>query len=159
MSFLRSALKLILKYPVAIFMTVGLAIFVVVSAIFGKSIEFGGILSRIWGKTPNNTVKIDPPPNRVDEHGKVIQPGESDSNGFVQPKDVIEIESPGIFSDHDKIVVKKPNNEEVTIKLPTGVQDKDVKQVIVINPDVYQVSNKDRPSVDVGALLKELNKK
>lgn len=149
-----------IRYPLATALTVLLFIGTIVILATGKKIQIGGILGLIWGKenpaTPD--VKLLPPTKRVDETGKPIVPGTSDSKGYVQVQNQIPIEPPGILSDPNKIVVQHPERGKEVLELPTGVKNEDVKTVIEISPKVYQIANNDF-GVDVGALLQELNGK
>lgn len=150
-----------IRYPLATAATVLLVVGAVVMMCFGQRLQIGGILGRLWDRKPShdpNAVVTTPPPDRRDPAtGQVIQPGQPDPNGFVQAPVVVEIKPPGILSDPTTLVVTPPGKPDVTIKLPTGVKNTDVKQVIMVAPNVYQVSNNDG-GVDAGKLLEDISK-
>lgn len=148
--------QLCIRYPLATAATVALVAFAVAMLIFGKRVQIGGLLGKLWGRkdSPDDPV-LKPPPGRTDPAtGKPIEPGQPDPGGFVQPIPV-EIKEPGIFSDPNKITVVTPDGKEVDVKLPTGVKNKDVKQVVMVAPNVYQIANNDK-GVDAGKLLEDL---
>lgn len=146
-----------LKYPLAIVGTILLGALAVCLAAFGRRIQIGGLLGALWGKgdgaDPN--VRVLPPQDRVDGNGKPIPVGESDEKGWVQAPINTVIKEPGIFSDPSVLVVEHPDKGEVRIPLPEGVRSEDVKQVVEVAPNVYEVRNNDK-GVDAGKLLKEL---
>ena len=162
-AWLKSALYSIgnfcIRYPLAIAATVLLVVGAVIAAAFGQKIQIGGLLGRLWGKAADseNQPIVLPPPNRVDDKGKVIEPGESDNKGWVQSPTVLPIKPPTILSDPNKVVVVEPTGKEVEIPLPTGVKNSDVKEVVMIAPNVYQVANHDT-GVDAGKILEKLGK-
>ncbi len=157
-SFFLSVGRFFLRYPAAVVGTVLLAVGAVLLAAFGKRLQIGGLLGRLWGRDePDPEAVLRPPPGRVDpETGKPIELGQPDPNGFVQPV-AVELKKPGIFSDPDKVIVVAPDGKEVEVKLPTGVKSGDVKQVVMVAPNVFQIANKDS-GVDAGKLLKDLEK-
>jgi hypothetical protein len=150
--------RFFVRYPFAVVGTVLLVALAVLLAVFGRRLQIGGLLGRLWGRdSPEPDAVLRPPPGRVDPGtGKPIELGQSDPNGFVQPV-AVELKKPGIFSDPDKITVVAPGGKEVEVKLPTGVKSEDVKQVVMVAPNVFQVANKDR-GVDAGKLLEDLKK-
>ncbi len=154
----KKFLLFFIRYPFAIAVTVFIILFALFLAIGGKNIQIGGILSKLWGKKEENDngIKVIPPNTRIDDSGKIIEPGVSDNSGFVQVKDNIEIKDPGLFSDPTKLIVIHPEKGEMVIPLPKGVSNTDVKQIVEVKPDVYQVSNEDRPSINTSDLLKNL---
>jgi len=149
--------QLCIRYPLATAATVLIVAFALAVAVFGWKIQLGGLLGKLWGKkdSPDDPV-LRPPPGRVDQSGKPIEPGQPDPGGFVQPVAVI-IKDPGMFSDPGKVTVVTPEGKEVDVKLPTGVKAADVKQVVMVAPNVYQVANNDK-GTDAGKLLEDLNK-
>lgn len=132
------------------------AIFVVVGGLllvlFKKDLQIGGLLGSLLGqKKPNLRAVV--PEARVDEAGKPILPGESDAVGFTQAPVSTTIQKPGLFSDPKTVVIEHPTKGKQTISLPTGVVNKDVAEVTEIEPDVYEVKNNDKSSVDAKKLL------
>lgn len=148
-----------LKYPVAVIGTILLVALAIFLAVFGQRIQIGGLLGLLWGKKDGTdpNVRVLPPPGRVDKDGKPIPAGESDDKGWTQAPVNVEIKEPGIFSDPNVITVTHPDKGEVKIPLPEGVKSKDVKQVVEVAPNVYQVRNNDK-GTDAGKLLEELEK-
>ena len=134
------------------------AILIVVGAIilavfFGKKIQIGGILGKLFGHEGSGTKAVDVantvPEDRVDKDGKIIPPGTPDDKGITQAV-VVPIESPGIFSNPDKVVITHPEDgKKVVVDLPEGVKSKDVDKVIVVKPDVLAVTVKDSSKVTV----------
>jgi hypothetical protein len=160
-STLYSVGNFFIRYPLATAGTILLVAFAVFMGVFGQKIQIGGILGQLWGKVhpkdmPNAPV-VTPPPGRVDDKGQVIAPGQSDDKGFVQAPVVLPIKDPGILSDPTTITVTHPDGKDVTIPLPTGVKNSDVKQVVLVSPNVYQISNNDT-GVDASKILEDLNK-
>lgn len=159
---MKEALKKVwaftLKYPVAVIGTVLLVLLAVLLAVFGQKMQIGGLLGLLWGKKdPDPNIRVLPPPDRVDKDGKPIPAGESDDRGWTQAPINVPIAEPGIFSDPNVITITHPDKGEVKIPLPEGVKSKDVKQVVEVAPNVYQVRNNDK-GVDAGKLLEELDK-
>jgi hypothetical protein len=135
---------LMIKYPLTVAATVVLAVGAVVMAMAGRDVQIGGLLEKMFGKKKTNTdIKVLPPIERVDTGGNQIFPGESDDKGYVHSPVSTKIVEPGVFSNPDEIVVVHPEKGEVTIPLPAGVKNKDVAEVIEVEPDVYQIKNND----------------
>lgn len=154
-AFFRRLYEIALKYPLAVAGTVVLVAAAVFCAVGGKTLQIGGLLGSLWGKKPGPDVRNLPPPNRKDENGNLIPPGTPDDKGWVQAPVNLDIKSPGIFSDPNKVVIVHPDKGEVEITLPTGVKNSDVKSVVEVSPDIYQVRNNDK-GVDVDHLLEIL---
>ena len=155
-SFFHSLYSFAVKYPLAIAGTIALVVAAVFCSAFGKQFQIGGLLGRLWGKKESPIdVTVLPPSNRKDDHGTVIQPGTPDNKGWVQTPATIEIKDPGMFSNPSTIVIVHPDKGELEIPLPTGIKNKDVKSVVEISPDVYQIHNNDH-GVDTADLLKKL---
>ena len=115
-----------------------------------KELQIGGILGRLFGKKPApgpvavaNTV----PPGRVDSKGNLIPVGQPDSTGQTQVP-VVPVHEPGFFSDPQTVKFTPPGAEKpVEVRLPDGVKNTDVKQVIVIQPETVVVTVKDNSGV------------
>lgn len=147
-----------IRYPLATAATVLLLVGAVALAVLGVRVQLGGLLGRLWGrKQPDGPVVLPPPPGRVDDKGAPIPPGQPDEGGFVQVPVVLPIKPPGILSDPSTVTVNH-DGKDVVLPLPKGVRNEDVKEVIVVSPNVYQVANSDRPSVDTKKLLEDLDK-
>jgi len=157
-AFLTRVGQLCVRYPLAAAATVLIVAFAVAMLLFGKQFNIGGVLGKLWGKKdPPDGPVLRPPPGRVDPAtGKPIEPGQPDPGGFVQPVAVV-IKDPGMFSDPGRVTVVTPEGKEVDVKLPTGVRAEDVKQVVMVAPNVYQVANNDT-GTDAGKLLEDLKK-
>lgn len=142
----RRLYQLLVRYPVAIPATIVLVIAAVFLACFGQKFQIGGLLGKLWGKQPAITpnVRATIVKDRVDASGDPIVPGKSDDKGFTQTPVSTEIKEPGIFSNPDTVTVVHPDKGEVVIPLPTGVKNKDVKEVIEIEPGVYEIKNNDK---------------
>lgn len=150
--------NLVLRYPLAAAATVLLIAAALAAAFFGKTIQIGGLLGWLWGKKPvDPTIRVTPPPGRVDAHGVPIPVGQSDEHGYIQEVQ-LPIKDPGIFSNPDVVVVNHPDKGEITIPLPTGVKNSDVSQIIQVSENVYQIKNNDKSTVDVISLLSDLGK-
>jgi hypothetical protein len=158
-AFLLKCWHFTLKYPFAVIGTVLLVAFAVLAIIFGQKIQIGGLLGLLWGKKdgidPN--IRVLPPPDRVDKDGKPIPAGVSDDKGWTQAPVNVVLKDPGIFSDPNVLVITHPDKGEVKIPLPEGVKNADVKQVVEVAPNVYQIRNNDKGS-DAGKLLEDLDK-
>lgn len=140
----NKVLILVIRYPVATVLTVLTVTVAMFLAFFGKTIQVGGLLGKLWGKKdPAKSSRNDVAPDRVDGAGKPIQPGQSDDHGWVQAPVTTDIKKPGIFDDPDTVTVIHPDRGEVKIPLPTGVKNSDVKEVTEIRPNVYEVRRND----------------
>jgi len=148
-----------LKYPFAVIGTILLVVFATLAVFFGQKIQIGGLLGLLWGKKDGTdpNVRVLPPPDRVDKDGKPIPAGESDDKGWTQAPVNVVLKDPGIFSDPNVLVITHPDKGEVKIPLPEGVKNADVKQVVEVAPNVYQIRNNDK-GTDAGKLLEDLNK-
>lgn len=135
--------KFVLKYPIAIPVTILLVALAIAALFLGQTIQIGGILGKLWGKGKKDDKRAVVPEDRVDKDGNKIQPGESDDKGYVQAPVDTNIKKPGIFSDPTEVVVVDPDEGEVVIPLPEGVKNANVKEVIRIKPKVYEVKNND----------------
>lgn len=133
-----------------------------------KNLQIGGLLGKLLGKKDPegdggtvidlaNTVD----PKRIDKDGKIIPIGEPDSRGDTQAV-VVPITTPGLFSDPKKVVFTEPGKEKPTVVvLPDGVTNKDVDQVVVVQPSVVVVTVKDSSGISakkVDDLLKRYGK-
>lgn len=122
----------------------------VLVAIGFKELQIGGLLAKLFGKKPApgtaavaNTV----PPGRVDSNGNLIPVGQPDSTGQTQVP-VVPVHEPGFFSDPQTVKFTPPGAEKpVEVRLPDGVKNTDVKQVIVIQPETVVVTVKDNSGV------------
>lgn len=144
-AFFKSIGTYCLRYPLAAAVTVFLVIFALFILLSGKDFpQLGGILGKLWGKKAKAlNVREIPPPKRVDDTGKSIQPGQSDDQGYIQSPTQLEIVEPTIFTDPDVITVVHPDKGKIDINLPKGVQNTDIKEVILISPNVIEVKNND----------------
>lgn len=141
----------------AILIIVGAIVLVMIGT---KNVQIGGILGKLFGKKDEGTKAIDVansvPADRVDKDGNLIPVGTPDSQGITQAK-VVPIQEPGLFDDPSQVKIVPPGGTEpIVVKLPDGVQAKDVDKVIVVKPEVYAVTVKDSSNVsakDVDDLL------
>lgn len=149
----------VLRYPFAIVGSILLIATSVFLAVFGQKLQIGGLLGKLWGKEDETdpNVRVLPSSGRVDKDGKPISAGESDDRGWTQAPLNVVLKDPGIFSDPNVLVIDHPEKGEVKIPLPEGVKNADVKQVVEVSPNVYQLSNNDK-GVDAGKLLEDLEK-
>lgn len=143
-AFFKRVYELMVKYPLAVAAAAFLVVGAVIMAIGGHDIQIGGLLEKLFGKKKADPdIRVLPPPGRVDSSGNAIPVGKSDEKGYVQPPIGTTIKDPGIFSNPDTITVVHPDKGEVTLPLPTGVKNKDVSEVIEVQPGVYQIKNND----------------
>jgi len=142
----RRLYQLLVRYPIAIPATIALVVAAVFLACFGQKFQIGGLLGKLWGKKPAVTpdVRATVVKDRVDTNGKPVAPGQSDDKGYTQTPVSTEIKQPGIFSNPDTVIVVHPDKGEVVIPLPTGVKNKDVKEVVEVQPNVYEIKNNDK---------------
>jgi hypothetical protein len=135
----------IMKYPVAILTLGVLGLVAVLAAMAGRSFPVGDIMQRLFGKgSPGKpSERNDVPDDRRDNGGTPIQPGKSDKEGFTQSPAIDGIRDPGLFDDGKKVVLEEPGEKPVEVVLPTGVEDEDVLEVILVNPDGREVANHD----------------
>lgn len=154
----KKAFTYVVHHPLALAATVLLVLAAVACLIGGKTFQIGGLLQKLWGaKVPD--ARGVPPASRTGADGKPVEPGQSDDKGFVQAPVSTQIVAPGIFSNPDTITVVHPDKGEVTISLPTGVKNTDVKEVTEVDENVYEVKNNDtgvKPAT-VGDLLNKID--
>lgn len=137
---------LFLRYPMATIFTIVLVVIAIFLYAYGKTFQIGGLLGKIWGTDLNKNKQIareTVPVDRIDDAGKPIQPGDSDTGGYVQAPVSTEIKDPGILSNPTVVTIIDPERGEITIPLPTGVKNGDVKEVIRVSPTVYEVKCND----------------
>ncbi len=140
----RSVWSYVLRYPLAAAATVFLVVAAVAVAASGKTLQIGGLLGRLWGSKKPDNLRAVVPEDRKDADGNPVLPGKSDDLGFVQVPVSTEIKPPGMFDDPGTITVLHPEKGEVKLDLPTGVRNQDVREVIEVSPDVFEVRNKDK---------------
>lgn len=134
----------------------GVALLIVVVAIVlvamgWKELQIGGLLGRLFGKkqppSPVVGVANTVPPDRVDSNGQLIPVGTPDSTGQTQVQ-VVAVHDPGLFSDPKTVKFTPPGEEKpVEVRLPDGVRNTDVKQVIVVQPQAVVVTVKDNSGI------------
>jgi hypothetical protein len=144
-----------LQYPLAAAAAVFLIILALFAALSGNQLQMGGLIGKLFGKKKQPNTREIVPEDRVNEDGKPITPGESDDKGFVQAPTNLEVVEPTIFSDPDTIIVKHPEKGKIKIDLPKGVKNKDVKEVVLIKPDIVEIKNNDK-GVDTKKILEFL---
>jgi hypothetical protein len=145
--------------PLPALLLVAVAIFLIILGF--KNVQIGGLLAKLFGK-PEGKKAVDVantiPKDRVDKDGKLIQPGTPDSKGITQAV-VVPIETGGLFSDPTTVTVTPPGETKpVVVHLPDGVKDTDVDKVIIVKPEVYVVSVKDKSPI-TGSQVDDLLKK
>lgn len=143
-SFFKSIYTWCIHHPAAIVITVFVVFIAIILWRFGKEIQIGGLLGKIWGSDLKDKIKARTTvvPGRRDSQGNIIPPGTSDDKGYVQAPVSTDIKKPGVFSDPEIIEITD-NGKDIKIPLPTGVSNTDVKEVIKIAPNVYEVHNND----------------
>ncbi len=139
---LRRVYELAVKYPLAAAAAMFIIVGAVIMALLGHDVQIGGLLDKLFNRKKSYDGRVVPPPGRVDASGDPIMPDQSDDKGYVQPV-ATKIKEPGIFSNPDVITVVHPDNGEVALPLPAGVKNKDVAEVIEVQPGVYQIKNND----------------
>ena len=157
-SFFRSVGRWFIRYPIAATISIIVIVVAVILTVVGKDIQIGGLLGKLFGRESKPNARGIPPKERVNEDGTPILPGESDDRGFVQSPALKTIKTPGLFDDPKTITIVHPDKGDVKIDLPKGVENKDVREVVEIEPDVYEVRNNDS-GVDLNDLLDVLGDK
>lgn len=157
-SWIKKAGRSVLAILPAIILVVVAVVLIVLGV---KNFQVGGLLSKLFGNDkPKGKKAIDTansvPEDRVDKDGNVIPIGKPDSQGITQAK-VVEIERPGMFDRDDQVkIVTKEGEEPIIVDLPDGVKAKDVDKVVIVKPEVYAVTVKNKSKVsakDVDDLL------
>lgn len=144
--------ELMVEYPLAVAAAILLIIGAIAMALAGHDVQIGGLLEKLFGKKKTDpNIRVIPPSGRIDVNGDLVPLGESDKKGYVQAPINTKIVAPGVFSNPDTIVVVHPNKGEITIPLPVGVKNKDVSEVIEVQPNVYEIKNNDK-GVDTSEL-------
>jgi len=148
----------------AILLAIGAIILVVLGF---KHLQIGGLLGKLFGVDPKEGKKaIDVansvPEDRIDKNGVILKPGEPDSKGQTQAV-VVPIEDTGVWGDPSKVTILPPGETKpVVVDLPDGVKAKDVDKVIVVRPEVYAVTVKDKSGIkakDVDDLLEKYDRR
>jgi len=139
----KALFRFALHYPLAVAGTVLLVLLAIFLAAFGQKFQIGGLIGSLWGKK-NPDLRPIPPPDRKDDKGNPILPGQPDDKGFVQAPVSTEIKKPGIFSDPNVVVVIHPSQGEIKIPLPTGVKNSHVSEVTIISPSVVEIKSNDK---------------
>lgn len=149
----------VVRYPVALVISIGVLAVAVLLMMFGVGDAFnvGGILGKLFGKDDTDStsrVKLGNrvPKNRVDADGNRIDIGVVDPEGWKQaPVEVLD-RSSNPFRDKTQIEVKSSEGTK-KLRLPTGVKDTDVAEVIEIQPKEFKVVVKSGPAkVDPGLI-------
>lgn len=131
-----------------------------------KELQIGGLIGKLLGKkrdNKGNTIHIanTVDKDRVRPDGKIIEPGQPDSGGFIQAV-VVPIKEPGLLSDPKKVIFTPPGDTKpIEVTLPDGVTNRDVDQVVVIKPKVIAVMVKDSSGISarrIDDLLKKYRK-
>lgn len=149
----KSSLKWVaakLLGPLGAILVIALAILLV--SLGYKELQIGGVLGKLLGRKDPETPEpievansIDP--DRVQPDGKLVPPGEPDSEGQTQAI-IVPIQDPGLFSNPDTVKFIPPGETKaVEIPLPVGVKNKDVEQVVLVKPTVTAVTVKDTSKV------------
>lgn len=116
-----------------------------------KELQIGGLLGRLLGRKKEtlepigvaNTV----PPTRVGPDGKIIPQGQPDQHGHTQAW-VVPIEAPNMFSDPATVRFTPPNAQQpIEVRLPVGVKNTQVEQVVVVRPEVVAVTVRDKSGI------------
>lgn len=150
--FLSNVWKWVKRYLLAplpaILIIAGAIVLVVLGA---KNVQIGGLLGKLFGHKDPDQKAVDAantiPEDRVDSNGKLIPIGTPDSKGITQAA-VVPIESPGLFSNPDHVVIQHPDTKETTVvQLPDGVKAKDVDKVVIVSPEVVAVTVKDNTGI------------
>lgn len=157
-AFSKAIGRWLVRYPLAAAAAAAVIVGAVFLLLMGKNVQIGGLLGKLFGKKKVPNARGVPPEGRVDDDGKPIRPGESDGKGWVQAPAIEEIKKPGLFDDPDTITIVHPEKGDVKIDLPEGVKNSDVREVVEIEPDVYEVRNNDK-GADTKKLLNVLGKK
>ena len=152
--------KWLIRYPIAIPITIILIIMAAIASLGGRHFYIGGILDKLWGRKVKDNKRDTITGDRIDKDGEPIKPGESDDVGFVQAPVKINIKDGGIFSNNEEIVIEDPDEGEIIISLPEGVKNHEIKEVIRITPKVYEVRNNDGGTSvhKLNSLIDELDK-
>lgn len=117
-----------------------------------RNIQIGGLLGKLFGVDKAKGKKVvdvanSVPENRINQEGQIIPPGTPDSKGQTQAV-VVPIEPPGVFSNPDQVKIVPPGETKpVVVDLPDGVKAKDVDKVIIVTPEVYAVTVKDKSGI------------
>jgi len=159
-SLAKKALTYVVHHPLALAATVALLVAAIVLLAAGRTFQIGGLLQRLWGIPQPPSARGIVPSGRTDSEGKPIEPGQSDDKGYVQAPVSTAILPPGILSDPSTVTVVHPDKGRVTVQLPDGVKNTDVKEVVEVAPDVYEVRNNDTgvKASDLDGLLGKIDK-
>lgn len=127
------------------------AVAIVLFSLGWKKLQIGGILGRLLGRKSEGAEPVgiinDIPEGRVGEDGKPIPLGTPDAQGHTQVA-VVPIEQPGLFSDPHTVKFTPPGGAQaVELKLPVGVTNDQVGQVVVVRPEVFAVTVKDNSGI------------
>lgn len=141
----KTAGRWLLRYPIALVVSIGVILFASTLMLLGVGDRFnlGGVLGWLFGHddTDESDVKRSNkvPDERVDDAGNTIPKGEPDEDGWVQQDVDVVDHSHNPFRDKSKLEVIEPDGKTKKIRLPKGVKDTDVEQVIQIQPSEFEV--------------------
>ncbi len=145
--------KRVVRWIAAPLPAILLVVVVVILVVLGfRNIQIGGLLGRLFGVEKAKGKKVvdvanSVPEDRVDQKGQIIPPGTPDSKGQTQAV-VVPIEPSGVFSNPDQVKIVPPGETKpVVVDLPDGVKAKDVDKVIVVKPEVYAITVKDKSGI------------
>lgn len=159
----RQVFKFLVQYPLAIVVAIVVVIGGVLLSQFGiQSVNIGGALkwlfSRPGAKTGVVAAANSIPKHRVDEEGKAIPVGTPDKNGWTQWETKELKPSSNPLRDKTVISVTGANGVPVEVKLPDGIKDTDVDQVVEVHPEVFVVKTNNASKVHAKGLLDRLPK-
>lgn len=145
----KTAWNWTLRYPLAIVLSVLiiLAIGVLLLTGVGDRFNLGGLLGKLWGDEAEDPIRVanEADEDRVDEDGNPIPQGEPDERGWKQER-VKKIETRhNPFRDKSVVEVRDAKGEKRKIKLPKGVKDREVRDVIEVQPGEFEVRVESRP--------------
>ncbi len=156
--------KFLIQYPIALIAAAFVIVIGLALMYLGvKDINIGGILKWLFSRpgythttlAASNTI----PTHRVDTEGNKIPVGAPDQNGWTQWE--VQPYKPPASPLRDRTVVSVTSpttGNPVDSKLPDGVKDTDVEQVVEVKPEVFVVKTNNESKVHARDLLDRLPK-
>lgn len=160
----KSVGRFFIQYPLAAVATVVVVVvgLLLVKSGVKKDLNIGGVVKWLFSKpgTQKSVVAAanEVPKHRVDDEGKAIPVGTADENGWTQWE--VKEFKPSANPLRDRTVISVPGKDgaPVEVKLPEGVKDTDVDQVVEVHPEVYVVKTNNASKVHAKDLLDRLPK-
>ena len=145
-SFWKKASDWFLRYPFAIVASVFVILAAIGLMLLGKKDAFnvGGVLNDLFGRDDTDPDQVEMANQKPEDRDQDLE--EPDKHGWEQKETEPLPKNHNPFRDRSKIEIEDPETgEKKKLRLPEGIEDKDVNRVIKVKPKLYRVRIKDQP--------------